>query len=285
MTSPPDRHRDSSLTGHFQLPLEPSYGHKAATDGPPPQQQLKLRAGVAKKAGAFRFFVVDNPAKLKDREQMRANRKHVMNDYLDKERQNPSSTDARVTRPSIGPKKRKRSEPPESGPLNHKSTFKHIFSQELPPNHLSFGSGYVSRSSPDTYDQVASSIEQSDRQLGRQEVREACAVRFVDLESSPEDFTADEPRHSLSLTPPPSSYLGSNIQPFNSWPTFSDPLLDTEKLKWSCKVFAHVHSVRANQGARQSKLSKSRHRKMLDTDDSQESARFPEHGLHLGISR
>ncbi|SMQ46568.1 unnamed protein product [Zymoseptoria tritici ST99CH_1A5] len=234
MLSPLDRRSSLAVA---ETPCQQHSGRPVVADSsanPLRARQSKARANVVKNSANFRFFVVDNPAKLKDREQMRANRKHVMNDYLEKERHNPSSTDSRVTRAASGGTKRKRSAPSAVGQSVNKSAATQIFSRETTANQLAFGSAYISRSSPESHDLVASSIEQNDSRLSQQEVQAARAIRFVEVESSPERSPDDEPRHSLSLTPPPSSYLGSNIQPFNTWPTLTDPLLDTERLKWSC---------------------------------------------------
>jgi hypothetical protein len=108
--------------------------------------------------------------------------------------------------------------------------------QTTPANHLSFGTGYISRSSIGSDDLVASSIEQNDGCLTQEELNAGRMIRFIDVDSSPERPMANEQRHSLSLTPPPNSYLGSKLQPFNTWPTLTDPLLDTERLKWSCEL-------------------------------------------------
>jgi hypothetical protein len=155
----------------IRAPLQQLSSQPLALHRPSLSRQIKPKSGAAKKSSTFRFFVVDNPAKLKDRDQMRANRKHVMNDYLDKERQNPSSTDTRVTRAGSGGRKRRQLKLTASRESINDSTPTNIFSQTRPANDLSFGTGYKSRSSTTgSGDLVASSIEQNDGYLTQEEL-------------------------------------------------------------------------------------------------------------------
>jgi len=49
-----------------------------------------IRATNAEKNDGFRFFIVDNPDKFKDKDEVRKNRRHVMHDYLNKESKRPA---------------------------------------------------------------------------------------------------------------------------------------------------------------------------------------------------
>lgn len=184
---------------------------------------------------SFRFFVVNNPQQLKDRAQMKQNRQHVMHDYLDKERKKPGSTDARVTGNSGTARKRKRLNPSLPGTSTNPSAPATIFAtRNISVSSTSTEASRRSASVTSPADHVEEPKASRVKSTPRQNIRFADDVtplvkgisggfnnsRY--LRTSPYDF------------PPISTYIGSNLNPFDTWAKFSDPLLDVEQLKWSC---------------------------------------------------
>ncbi|KAM3418384.1 hypothetical protein BST61_g4378 [Cercospora zeina] len=182
------------------------------------------------KSTALRFFVVDDPKKLKDKTQLRANRQHVMHDYLDKERQKPTSKDIRITK-SGQSRERKRSSRATAATVN-----------DATPSTSRNCSVRNSCSS----DRATQSIERDTapstipQPLSTQQDLMPKPVRFADdmaplIRGIAGGFNNSRYlRASLRKIPGPDSYLGSNIQPFACWPTLEDPSLNVEQLKWSC---------------------------------------------------
>lgn len=68
----------------------------------------KSQSGNAGNSSSFRFVVVDHPDRLKDKQEMRENRMHVMHDFLDKERRRPGSKDPRLNSSGRPPRGRKK---------------------------------------------------------------------------------------------------------------------------------------------------------------------------------
>lgn len=184
---------------------------------------------------SFRFFVVNNPQQLKDRAQMKQNRQHVMHDYLDKERKKPGSTDARVTGNGGTARKRKRLNPSLPGTSISPSAPATIFAsrnRSVSSTSTDASRRSASVASPDNNveEPKASRVKSVPRQNIRFADDVTPLVKGISggfnnsryLRTSPYDF------------PPISSYIGSNLNPFDTWAKFSDSLLDVEQLKWSC---------------------------------------------------
>lgn len=185
---------------------------------------------------SFRFFVVDHPTKLKDKAQMRQNRQHVMHDYLDKERKKPGSTDARVTGSGGTARKRKRLNPVLPGTSDNPSAPATIFATRN-VSVSSTGTDESRRSAS-----VTSAVEEDEEpRTSRPKSTPRRSIRFADdvtpLVKGISGGFNNSPylRKSAYDFPPISSYIGSNLNPFDTWAKFSDPLLDIEQLKWSCK--------------------------------------------------
>lgn len=80
------------------IPLTASLDHNLPVKKPSnkPSGNKKPKSSDNKSSSTFRFVVVDHPNQLRDRQEMRENRMHVMHDYLNKERRRPESRDTRV---------------------------------------------------------------------------------------------------------------------------------------------------------------------------------------------
>ena len=195
-------------------------------------------------------MVVSHPDELKNRTQMRKNRIHVMHNYLAKEAQNPDSKDSRVhgstqvnrrrkARPSI-PRA-----PSSSGTSDNPNAPQNISRPD------------VSRLTPaDSVQSRRSSHEASDREAGGTSKRSK--IRTESTEATQRLKTADDHGRSLvrgiggnfentrymqaSTLDIPfggraallGSNVGGNLEPFGTWPAFSDSTVDVNELKWSC---------------------------------------------------
>lgn len=206
-----------------------------------------------KKGGTatLRFFVVDHPTKLKDKEQMRENRKHVMYDYLDKERRKPTSTDARVAGSACAARKRTRLDARGSAANSH-SPAKTIFSPKQPlldsvevlndASHDAERDDLISSQRPTAGDsnicRAACSVAASRDALQHAE-NEAPLVRGV-----PRAFTKyPYLRTPLEEIPNPAANPGSAVNPFDSWPKFMDSTINLQELKWNCSRKFGSHGI------------------------------------------
>ncbi|EME50395.1 hypothetical protein DOTSEDRAFT_69051 [Dothistroma septosporum NZE10] len=196
---------------------------------------------------SLRFFVVDNPDKLKDKHQMRENRKHVMNDYLSKERRKPGSTDVRVTGGANPHRKRKRQEPRLNEQSVNPSAPSIIFkpdsvsdssrSSKSPPAAsqiavISNGTQH-SANAPEHVNPASDLPQMAPRSMIRFAEDEAPLVRGISGGFNNSPYLRTVADDVPSPVPSPAR-LGSSLNPFNTWPTLSDPLLNVEQLKWSC---------------------------------------------------
>ena len=192
-------------------------------------QMDKPRTNSKTKPASLRFFVVDDPKQLKDKAQLKANRQHVMHDYLDKERQNPHSADIRITKAG---RKRKRSSVKSS---SNPAAPSNIFAKQTQTTAV-----VRSERSPPTLPTEEDVV--STAHMPSPEVVLPKPVKFVDDISPLVRGIAGGFDNSRYLRVSPESipgpiaqaYLGSNIQPFDCWPTLGDPTLSVEQLKWSC---------------------------------------------------
>ncbi|PIB00674.1 hypothetical protein CB0940_00586 [Cercospora beticola] len=202
---------------------------------------LQTASEPTAKSTALRFFVVDDPKKLKDKTQLKANRQHVMHDYLDKERQKPTSKDIRITK-SGNSRKRKRSSVATAVTTDSAAPSK---ANPCPHNTSSADRTRSVRNSCSS-DQALQSIEsnvavsRAARMPSTQQDLMPKPVRFADdiaplIRGIAGGFNNSRYlRASMEKIPGPNSYIGSNIQPFACWPTLNDPSLNVEQLKWSC---------------------------------------------------
>lgn len=190
---------------------------------------------------------------------MRKNRIHVMHDYLNKESQNPDSKDTRVQghNKSHGKRKQSRRETPpasttQSTTLNAcapSNIFRSDMARLTPAE--SVHSSTSSRDTPDRENHQASSksVRLSGPMLGAN--TDPAASRWLPgsaadkrgplvqgiggyFENSRYMRAAiqDVP-FSNKYNHPPASFAGS-LEPFGTWPSFTDPSLDVNELKWEC---------------------------------------------------
>ncbi|EME88252.1 uncharacterized protein MYCFIDRAFT_86047 [Pseudocercospora fijiensis CIRAD86] len=195
--------------------------------------------GQASSNKSLRFFVVDHPTKLKDRTQMRENRKHVMHDYLDKERRKPMSHDIRVAGSGTA-RKRKRVEGVLPCP---RESFATATSTSHAPIQDMRG-GMKAQEGMQSLNTRESQHSELNIKAMRPNVT-AGQIRFVDDEAplvhgisggfNNSRYLRAIPESIPPLLGDPRSALGSNLQPFSScWPALQDPSLNVEELKWSC---------------------------------------------------
>ncbi|KXT02756.1 hypothetical protein AC578_5445 [Pseudocercospora eumusae] len=180
---------------------------------------------------SLRFFVVDHPTKLKDRNQMRENRKH--------ERRKPMSNDIRVAGTGSA-KKRKRVQGGLTGSRESFTTAtseSHVYIQDI-------GGERRAREGIQTLGTPESQYGELHSKAMRHKVA-ARQIRFADDEAPLVHgisggfnncrYLRATPESIPPLPSDPRSALGSNLQPFSScWPALQDPSLNVEELKWSC---------------------------------------------------
>lgn len=242
------------LSGNLQMPTCPSmtpddrFIDTQAVNNAPTQMPCAPSKGNSQAQNesntSLRFFVVDHPTKLKDKKQMRENRKHVMHDYLDKERRKCVSHDIRITGTTTAAKKRKRavSLPPTSvDPYTSTETSSQALTSTI-KEHTS------ARYSDRNLKFITSDSRTTKPKINSHPIRfaddRAPLVRGISggfnnsryLRASPESIPA------LS-TAGPTSFVGSNLQPFDTWPALADPALNVEELKWSCSRKFGSHGI------------------------------------------
>lgn len=217
------------------------------------QQHAMLSNGATKRKDSFasvKFIFVKHPGEPKDPDELREKRQHVMHYYLDNERHNPASTDTRVNGRATSRKRKRQDSVPARTSCNPAAAA-NIFRQA--PARLTPATSDYSNSSSD--DQSARNVravvpsaafvqERAKRQLlaaescysipsnttgkimGKMPLVSGISGRFNNdsyLSASPDQI------------PFPLSYLGSSLNPFCTWPTFSDSSIDVSRLKWSCE--------------------------------------------------
>jgi len=202
----------------------------------PRQPAMRKHSGQqASQTSSLRFFVVDHPTQLKDKKALKLNRKHVMQDYLDKERRKPNSTDARVIG-HMGGRKRKR---PDAYPLGSTPNPSHprtIFAPQQ--SSVWHERGDTARScSVTTHVEHSKRRDSTDNRSGRLISSQRPVVFVDDLSPLVHHNTSgrwDYLSTSLETLPDPSAPLGSNLNPFDTWPKPSNTTVDVEHLKWIC---------------------------------------------------
>ena len=186
---------------------------------------------------------------------MRMNRKHVMHTWLAKEAQNPDTKDTRV-RKAIGKRRQPRRETPPAS-SDDASLNTHAPSNIFRPD--------ISRLTPaESVQSNTSSRDTSDRENNHATTKSA---RLSSSDYGPASNAAADRWHSPSVTDRrgplvkgiggyfensrymrvaiediPSSFksshpgdnIASNLEPFGTWPSFSDPSINVNELKWKC---------------------------------------------------
>lgn len=224
----------------------------AAEDATIPQTigRPKRQSKGSESGGGVRFFVVNHPDKLRDKGEMRKNRQHVMQDYLEKERMKPSSNDLRVNGAGQG-RKRKRTEAMESQTSTNASAPAAIFRQDLarvtpaPSDH----STAASEAHLEIDDAAAASLATAtDNERRRADLLRSLTRQGISngLEDKAPLVPGIRGRFrnygylgtKLEEVPFPLDRRGGSINPFNTWPSFSDPSVNVNQLKWSCEFLA-----------------------------------------------
>lgn len=197
------------------------------------------------KDNSLRFFTVNDPKKLKDKTEMRANRQHVMRDFLRKERQKSDSTDARAGGPSH---KRRKVDPPvmpgSSANLNAPS---HIFDTNrlTPASSAHSNASEQSESRSKAATSAEESLDEGYFAVTRVNKKTAALTRKQRGDGPPlvslfSLFRGTYPISEYLIVSPeqvpfPLTRLGGKVNQFNTWPAFSQPEVDVGKLKYICR--------------------------------------------------
>jgi hypothetical protein len=201
----------------------------------------------AKEQDSFRFFVTTNPNQLKDKAEMRENRKHVMRDYLRKERcKTPSTRDIRAGGSGQIDKRRRLTSDTKKSP------------NLAAPSHI-FGPGALTPQS--SCDGTAKSESETTMTTASRPALQTPRGEFSNLTLIPQSIADQEdeypacecarndPEH-LSGTcecswpeqylvegsgvPDLFSVLGFRVSPYHTWLQTTKTAIDLEKLKFVC---------------------------------------------------
>ena len=193
--------------------------------------------------------MVDDPNKPKDKNQMRAIRQHVMLHYLDKERRLPGRRDSRVNSSAQSHKKRKRLDTAGLNSAAPRTALRESASRlTLTESVQSNGSSHASsdRDGAGTFQgrlKLANGIRHGnygDRHPSLRRINRALEEddplvpgiggRFQNSGylSTKLDDVPFLPHSS------PLDFLGGELNPFDTWPVFSDPTVNVDELKWNC---------------------------------------------------
>ena len=205
-----------------------------------PSSTSRTESSTSKgKSGSHLWVVVGDPTELKDRNTLREARKFVMKRWLDNERLNPNSTDRRVTgEPHTRKKQGSRRSPPKGTPLAPSS-------QDSPTatRTAQLGPGSEQdRSSTSQEDLTLKEVrsDSPDPRECKKIARRSTASRSLSEDSIKAGFQHGVPNGSYMSTsindvPFNSARLGTNVNPFDTWPEFDDLNLDVTNLKWRCE--------------------------------------------------
>ena len=191
-----------------------------------------------------RFFVVDHPDKLKDKDELRKNRQHVMLDYL--ERTRPSG-DNPCAEESGHIRKRKRTDSSLGCSANPSAPVNILRAEPLRASLTSSeDSRAISEVVSDNDDShelvpISLSADKRDDEAGVMGAfaQKRTSVSPIDAASIVAGMSGRHYNHSYHGTdantvPFTISRFGSSLNPFDTWPKFSEPSIDTNELKWSC---------------------------------------------------
>ncbi|KAK5123177.1 hypothetical protein LTR85_003375 [Meristemomyces frigidus] len=219
--------------------------HSTTLQGPTPHSGRQSKG--SEPGGGVRFFVVTHPDKLRDKSEMRKNRQHVMHDYLEKERMKPSSNDLRVNGAGQG-RKRKRIDAKPAGTSSNPAAPTNIFRQDLAritpaaSDHNTAGSEGHLDSGDATEPTIGAAVTGDDghrANVSRALARQRTSARVDDRAPLVTGISGRFRNYTYLGTAPEEvpftpSRLGSSLNAFDTWPTFSDPSVNVNELKWSC---------------------------------------------------
>ena len=202
-----------------------------------------------KEQDSFRFFVTTNPNQLKDKGEMRENRKHVMRDYLRKERcKTPGTRDIRAEGSTQTDKRRRllsdTKKPSKSLNLAAPS---HIFGPgALTPQSSCDGTARSENEGTMTIaSRTASQTSRGEFQnftlipqsmANEEDEYPACACAQSDpehLSGTCECIWPDQDREGFGV-PDLFSVLGFRVSPYHTWLQTTKTAVDLEKLKFVC---------------------------------------------------
>ena len=208
------------------------------------------RSVPVKEQDSFRFFVTTNPNQLKDKAEMRENRKHVMRDYLRKERcKTPGTRDIRAEGPVPTDKRRRLfSDAKKPSRSQNLAAPSHIFGPgALTPQSSSDGTARsesegtiiaasrpASQTPQDTFPNLAL-IPQS--VPDEEEEYPVCACAKGNAEYLSGSCECTWPEQDLvegSGVPDLFSVLGFRVSPYHTWLQTTRTAIDLEKLKFVC---------------------------------------------------
>jgi len=209
---------------------------------PLPSNSSQQQTASAEKSGNFRFFIVDHPDKLKDKDEVQKNRRHVMHDYLIKESKKPSSSDPRAGHGRVTKRKRTNDRATAGTSENHAAPsvlFSHARmtpESSIQSDASSNGSGerrhrIARREKPTGPDcEPATTRPSSTSQLVRSEDDAWLSIRNIEHLG-----TSAYLSRSPETVPFPLTHFGGDLNPFDTWPKFDDPAVNLNQLKWSCE--------------------------------------------------
>jgi hypothetical protein len=205
------------------------------------------RSVPVKEHDSFRFFVTTNPNQLKDKAEMRENRKHVMRDYLRKERcKTPGTRDIRAGG-SVQTDKRRRLLSDTKKSLNLAAP-SHIFGPGIltPQSSCDGTARSESEGTMTIASRPASQTPRSEFQNltlipqsmeNEQDEYPACACARGDLDHLSGLCECTWPEQDLvkgSGVPDLFSVLGFRVSPYHTWLQTTRTAIDLEKLKFVC---------------------------------------------------
>ena len=214
------------------------------TPDEPPRDKQRVtvpKSSAAKKSRPqqqeLRFFNINDPKELRNKDQLRLNRQHVMRTFLDKEKLKPSGQrDARVDGSGTAAKRKRSKASLQAGPSSTLELLPASRQTDLPTPESSCPSDRVYRKAGcrprvEAEDEHKTSRQNQDspRSRERQLVRGSNGA----FKNSPY-LRADLDKIPFVKCAAPNTTLGSALNPFDTWPTFSDESIDVNQLKWSC---------------------------------------------------
>jgi hypothetical protein len=203
-----------------------------------------------KEQGSFRFFVTTNPNQLKDKAEMRKNRKHVMRDYLRKERcKAPGTRDIRAEGSSQAEKRRRLlSDTEKPGKSLNLAAPSHIFGPGAltPQSSCDGAAASESEGTMTIASRPASQTPRSEFQnlalipqlmAEGEDEYSACTCARSDpehLSGTCECTWPDQDRMEGSSVPDLFSVLGFRVGPYHTWLQTTKTAVNLEKLKLVC---------------------------------------------------
>jgi len=201
------------------------------------------QSAPVKEQDAFRFFVTTNPDQLKDKAEMRENRKHVMRDYLRKERcKAPGTRDVRAEGHSqIEKRRRLLSNTKKPGKSLNLAAPSHLFGPgALTPQSSCDGTAKSESGSTMTLASRGSDVRKltliPQSMAEEDDEYPTCACARSDpehLSGTCECNWPEQDREGFGI-PDLFSVLGFRVSPYHTWLQTTKTAVDLEKLKFVC---------------------------------------------------